>query len=481
MLVFIAVIVLCVSLLFGVFYFTMRDAQVRSRMDALKLQAYDIAYLAGTMQARAIDLLLGASFRPLQEVLENKLRYVYDEYSAYCMVVDRSGQGTAYFLSILDEHRDLSASFDARNIAGTLQAVLSGNEVVVQNDTASGPMFTVAVPWAQSGVVLGAVYIQTAAQAVLASYEGLGLKVAAVSLVVTLVAAVIVFLYTRRFIRPLREMAAAAVAMSAGSFSPQVSEAGARELHDLAAAFNAMSSKLQDIERTRRDFIANLSHELRSPMTNIQGFIQGLMDGTVPDAEKNQYLQIVLAETQRMTKLVSGLLSLSRIENEETPLSLGIFDLNELIRIVLITKMPRIEEKGIDIQLEFSKEQSCAYADRDQIEQVLINLIDNAVKFTPDHGTITIGTRAASRDTVAVTVRDNGVGILPQDAPHVFERFYKADKAHSGSQGTGLGLAICKMIMDRHRQSIRLLPSDRGAVFQFTLRRAECPAGRDEA
>ncbi len=479
MLVFVAVIVLCVSLLFSVFYFTMRDLQIQTRMDALRLQAYDIAYLAGTLQVRALEHLLGG-VQPIREVLEKKLQYVYDEYSAYCMVVDRRGDVTAYFLSILNDHRDLKAAFDASNIISTLKTVLEGNEVIVQNDTTYGPMFTVAVPWSQGGHVLGAVYIQTAAQTVKASYKSLGLKVLAASLVATLVAAGIVFLYTRRFIQPLTEMASAAAAMSSGHFEKEVSEEGTRELHDLAVAFNLMARKLKVAERARRDFIANLSHELRSPMTSIQGFIQGLMDGTVPEIEKTHYLEVILTETQRMTKLVSRLLSLARLENDDLPLSPSNFDLNELIRIVLITKVTQLEEKLIDIRLLFDEETCYVHADRDQIEQVLINLIDNAIRFTPEHGEITVSTRRTAADTVTASVKDNGIGVHPADAPFVFDRFFKADKAHSEGQGTGLGLAICKMILDRHRQSIRLIPMDNGAVFEFTLSKGKDALLRNE-
>ncbi|MPM73960.1 Adaptive-response sensory-kinase SasA [bioreactor metagenome] len=280
-----------------------------------------------------------------------------------------------------------------------------------------------------------------------------------------------VFLYTRRFSKPLREIAHTSTSMAAGDFSNRVTEEGTKEIYDMAVAFNTMAGKLSETEQVRRDFIANLSHELRSPMTNIRGFIQGILDGTIPQAESGHYLEIVLNETNRLTKLVTGLLNLSRIENSDMPLEMTSININELIRLVLITKVNQIEQKGLDVRLNFIEEVSTVRCDRDQIEQVLINLIDNAIKFTPNGGVIQITTGYMSSDTLSVTVRDNGIGVLKQDAAYIFDRFYKADKAHASGSGTGLGLSISKMILEKHGQRIELLDSEDGAAFRFTLQR----------
>ncbi len=475
MLVFMLVIALCVALLMGIFYFTMRDAQIESRMDALKAQAYDIAYLAATTETSRLETALGLPTTSGREMMRHKLRSVYDEYSAYCMVVDRSGQITAYFLSILEENTDLRAAFDARHIVKTLNTVLSGREVVAQDQGANGPMFTVAVPWIRNDRVMGAVLIQTAAQNVRSAYEGLTAKVALAALLTALVAGLLILSYTRRLSKPLREIADNASSMAAGDFSHRVPETGSREIYDLAVAFNTMSGKLEETEQTRRDFIANLSHELRSPMTNIRGFLQGMLDGTIPTADYERYLGIVLSETNRMTKLVTSLLNLSRMENDDTALSLSTFNINELIRLVLIAKVNQIEEKGLDMQLQFEEDSSFVLADHDQIEQVLINLMDNAIKFTPHGGRIQVLTCAIDTATMGITVQDNGIGILEQDIPYIFDRFYTADKAHTVGQGTGLGLAICKTILEKHHQRIEVLPRESGSAIRFTLQRAKAP------
>ncbi|MBR5383003.1 MAG: HAMP domain-containing histidine kinase, partial [Clostridia bacterium] len=334
--------------------------------------------------------------------------------------------------------------------------------------------FTVAVPWVDNGVVLGAVFIQTAAQTVYATYQGLALKTALTALFALLLACVSVFLITRQIVKPLRNMAEVAGELAEGHFDRRVQVTGSRETRELASAFNLMAAQLEALEQTRRDFIANVSHELRSPMTSIQGYLQGMLDGTVPAEEQKQYMGIVLDETKRLTKLVGNLLNLSRMESESTQLALSDFDLHESIRRVIIANLPQLDSKQLDLQLSFEEEPMYVNADPEQIDQVLINLLSNAIKYTPEGGHIGIDTLQEG-DTVRVTVRDDGPGILPEDAPYIFDRFYKADKSHTVGKGTGLGLAICKRIIEKHGQSIRLVPSTSGAAFEFTLKSGHVP------
>lgn len=470
MIVFTIVIAICVSMLMGIFYFTMREVQTQNRMNALKVQAYDIASLSGTMDTSGIEDALGLR-TTTRRMLFQKIRSVYEDYSAYCIVVDRSGRIIPFFTSILEEDEELRSSYDPKHIATLLLTVLSGQEVIDQNHTSNGTMFTVGVPLIRSGNVYGAVYIQTAAQSVRASYEALVARVSLAAIVSVLFAALMIFLYTKRLSTPLREIAHTSTSMAAGDFSNRVTEEGTKEIYDMAVAFNTMAGKLSETEQRRRDFIANLSHELRSPMTNIRGFIQGILDGTIPESESKHYLDIVLNETNRLTKLVTSLLNLSRIENSDTPLEMSTVNINELIRLVLITKVNQIEQKELDVRLNFAQESSLVRCDRDQIEQILINLLDNAIKFTPNGGVIQIITNNLNNNTLSVTVRDNGIGILKQDADYIFDRFYKADKSHASGSGTGLGLSITKMILEKHGQNIVLLDSNDGAAFQFTLQR----------
>jgi len=471
MAVVLAIVLVCMLALFGLFYISMRDSYIDNRMDSLKSQAYEIAYLAS--RVRNNDVLF--PFAPTHSTntyIEWKVNSVYNEFQAYSVVVDRTGEFTAYVNAEMLETHNLR--FDRQQIIRTLSTVLQGQEVVYKDDTASGPTFTVAVPWIDNGYVLGAVFIQTAAQTVYATYRGLALQVALAAAIAFFVAGVCIFFITRQIIRPLHVMAQMAGDMSLGKFDRRVPVTGSSETQELAAAFNTMATQLAALEQTRRDFVANVSHELRSPMTSMQGFLQGMLDGTIPPSEHKQYMQIVLDETRRLSKLVGSLLNLSRLENDDKPLAMSHFDIHETIRRVIIANMTQLDEKQMNLQLSFEDEAMYVQADQDQIEQVLINLLSNAIKYTPAGGHIAIDT-VRKEHTTCVTVRDDGQGILPEDAPYVFDRFYKADKAHTVGKGTGLGLSICKRIMERHHQTIRLLPCEQGAAFEFTLANGHAP------
>ncbi len=472
MLMFIGILTVSFAVLLGVFYFTMRNVHIQSRMDALKVQAYDIAYLSSigpsSRVQRTVELMTGET-SSVQDMLRQKIMNIHNDYTAYGLVVDANGRGTAYFLSVLEDHPDLRDSFDTRSIANTLSQVLSGREVVAQTEGQNGPMFTVAVPMMQGNRVYGAAYIQTAAQTVTQAYEGLFKRVLFIALGALLAAGAVAYWFSRRLSSPLHQMAIASEKLASGDFSHRVEVGGTEEMRQLADAFNTMSEKLHATEQQRRDFVANISHELRSPMTSISGFVQGILDGTVSKEDEQQYLHIVLDETNRLTKLTNTLLNLSRMEDQSFSLQLSIFDLNELIRRVLITKMASLEEKHLEVKLQFAPDPCIVDADRDQIEQVLLNLIDNAIKFTPESGWIRISTAVSFAKLVQITVTDNGIGIPSEDAPHIFDRFYTADKAHTTGRGTGLGLAISHRIIEKHGQQLVLLPGENGASFSFTL------------
>ena len=471
MAVVLAIVLVCMLALFSLFYLSMRDSYIDNRMDSLKSQAYEIAYLAS--RVRNNDMLFPfSSSNTTNTYIEWKVNSVYNEYQAFCVVMDRTGTTKLY------ANEELMASnnihFDERQIIRTLSNVLQGKEVIEKSDTANGPAFTVAVPWIDNGYVLGAVFVQTAAQTVYATYRGLALQVALAAIIAFVVAGFCIFLVTRQIISPLRVMAQMSGEMAEGKFDRRVPVTGSRETQELATAFNLMATQLEALEQTRRDFVANVSHELRSPMTSMQGFLQGMLDGTIPMSEQKQYMQIVLDETRRLSKLVGSLLNLSRLENGETPLAMSDFDVHETIRRVIIASMSQLDDKQMELSLSFEDEPMYVHADQDQIEQVLINLLSNAIKYTPAGGRIRIQTAQKDKLT-SITVSDNGPGILPEDAPYVFDRFYKADKAHTVGKGTGLGLAICKRIMERHHQTIRLLPTDIGATFEFTLENGHAP------
>lgn len=277
-----------------------------------------------------------------------------------------------------------------------------------------------------------------------------------------------------RVINPFIEMNHAVQCYSRGDFSTRIPVDGKDEAAQLGKSLNEMAEQLRGLEETRRSFVANVSHELRSPLTSMKGFLEAMQDGTIPPENFPEYIEIVLNETRRMVTLVNDLLDLARIESGTIQLNFEVFDVNELIRRTLLTFEARLVENEMEMEVRFAQEQCAVYADPTQIGQVLRNLIDNAIKYSPKGRSLFVSTYSM-RKTVYVTVRDTGIGIPQEDVPHVFDRFYKVEKAHTPTpqMGSGLGLSIVKRIIESHGQSITVRSArGRGTQFTFTLERA---------
>ena len=245
-----------------------------------------------------------------------------------------------------------------------------------------------------------------------------------------------------------------------------------KDTMQIAEAFNELIEKTKNQESLRAEFLANVSHELRSPMTSIRGFIEGMLDGTVKQEDRDYYLGIVLNETKRLSTLVNDLLVLSQIQSGHFQLHKKLFDMNEMLRLAVIKQYARIEDKNIEINMILSNEEACmVYADADRIAQVVDNILDNAIKFSPSCGTITlIAAQNEEEHRVLVSIQDEGVGIAESEMPLLFERFHTLDKAHSPGSGTGLGLAIVKNILNQHNETITVSSVlGKGSIFTFTL------------
>ena len=293
--------------------------------------------------------------------------------------------------------------------------------------------------------------------------------------VIALIGTGVISYYTAyKVINPFIEMNHAVQCYSRGDFSTRIPVEGKDEAAQLGKSLNEMAEQLRGLEETRRSFVANVSHELRSPLTSMKGFLEAMQDGTIPEENYSEYIGIVLGETRRMVTLVNDLLDLARIESGTIQLHYEVFDINELIRRTLLTFEARLIENEMEMEVRFAQEQCTVFADAAQIGQVLRNLIDNAIKYSPKGRSLFVSTYSM-RKTVYVTVRDNGIGIPQEDVPHVFDRFYKVEKAHTPApqMGSGLGLSIVKRIIEQHGQSITVRSArGRGTQFTFTLERA---------
>ncbi len=288
-----------------------------------------------------------------------------------------------------------------------------------------------------------------------------------------IVALLFVTLLSRRTIKPLNQIKQVARKVAAGEFSQRIPIKGKDEIAELADSFNHMVVALENLEHMRRDFIGNVSHELRTPVTTIKGFVEGILDGVIPPDRQAYYLTIVRDEIRRMQNLVNELLDLARMQAGEVTLKPSEFDINELIRRCVISLQQMLIEKNLEFKANFESERMFVHADPDAIQRVIINLIHNAVKFTPANGEITVSTRV-EKDKVVISVEDTGKGIMAEELPYIFERFYKTDKSRSADRtGLGLGLAIVRSIIVSHNETIKVESQEGlGTRFIFTLRSA---------
>ncbi len=259
--------------------------------------------------------------------------------------------------------------------------------------------------------------------------------------------------------RPLKEMSIQARKFAKGDFSGRITVRGKDEIGLLTKAFNDMADSLEKEEKVRRDFIANISHELKTPMTTIAGFIDGILDGTIPRNAEDHYLSIVSEEIQRLSTLVGTMLNLARIDSGKTVINKSDFNVLSVIVNILVTFEDRLENKEISIKGLESADGLEIHGDRDMLYQALYNLIENAVKFTPQKGTITFNFEVRD-NRLYFSIKNTGKGISPEDLPFLFDKFYKTDKSRSeDKKSMGLGLYIVKTIINLHSGEIMVTSS----------------------
>ena len=273
--------------------------------------------------------------------------------------------------------------------------------------------------------------------------------------------------------RPLNEMAEAARKFGQGEFDVRVTSYEGRcdEISTLAEAFNAMANSLEKVETQRSEFIANISHELKTPMTTISGFAEGILDGTIPPEREKESLQIVVSETRRLSRLVRRMLDLSRLNAlaENSITAQETFDLTETMSQVLISLESKITSRNLDVDVHMPEEKLMVWGDPDSVTQVCYNLLDNAAKFAASGTTITV--QITKKDGKAVTsIRNLGATIPPDELPLIFDRFHKADYSRSmDREGVGLGLYIVKTILGNLKENITVTSEDGVTQFTFTL------------
>ena len=348
-------------------------------------------------------------------------------------------------------------------------------KIYIENSDLNGYLddlsFVVASPVVANGRTVAIVFITRPIVKDLTPYVmGMLRMFFLAALIALFISFVLVYVYAYQITKPLRQMSDAAKQYAMGDFSTRIKtrQSGLKtnndEIDELAIAFNSMAQALATLESSRRSFVGNVSHELKTPMTTIGGFIDGILDGTIEPEKQKQYLKIVSDEVKRLSRLVTGMLNMNKIEAGELDLNPVQFDISEMLFRTLLSFEQLIDKKHIEIRGLENLETNKVVADTDMINQVVYNLLDNAVKFTPEGGYIEVTSKCDS-EKIIVKIRNSGKGIPSEEIDKIFERFYKIDKSRSYDvKGAGLGLYLCKTIIDLHGGQI----AARSVIDEYT-------------
>ncbi len=322
-----------------------------------------------------------------------------------------------------------------------------------------------------TGKVLGSVFTVSSGDTVDALWRTFAGLLVMTALVVLMISFVATSVTTMRQIKPIREMAQATRCYAEGDFDIRMNDYGRDdEIGELAASFNNMAERLQQTERQRREFIANISHELKTPMTTIAGYTDGILDGTIPPENEKQYLQIIANESRRLSRLVRRMLDVSQLQAMDPLRNGNHFDICESMRRVLISMEKKINDRHLDVEADIPDEPILVLGDNDMITQVLYNLLENAAKFAREGSTLYLGVTMMD-GKARVTVRNVGDTIPAEELPLLFERFHKSDKSRSEDKdGYGLGLYIVKTILQQHKEDISVTSENGVTTFTFSLR-----------
>lgn len=472
--VLLAALLATIAIFTGVLAAAQRQARQESYESEVRLKAREVADYMSNLSA----LSYVQNNATMRYIVRHKIAELYDNYNADIWIVSYNS-GMAY-VQYLDKTWNTTRSLASDAVKEQLTLIQEGNEIRATDlfpelEQDGDRIVTIGVPWCYGDSVVGAVLLHIPMQSLHISIRGIIRQILPPALLALALGTILAFFLARSQIRPMKEMSSAVREFSKGDLTRRVDVHCGGELQELGDSINRMAEALSRLEDSRRSFVANVSHELRSPMTCMRGYVQAMLDGVIDPQDMPRYLRIVLDETDRLTDLVKDLLDLSRLESGKFPLTLAPFEANELVRRNLINFEPRIEEKGIEVSAQLAEGPLYVMADANRINQVVSNIIDNAVKFmNGEHSQLTVRT-ARESDRVRFVIANNGPRIADEDLPYIFERFYKADKAHTSGQGTGLGLSICQRIMQQHGSEITVRSDDGETAFEFTLPAASPP------
>lgn len=439
---------------FESYYFNQRKEELLRESEFIKERA--VQYLNGNITSDDIN---------------DTITYIGNYLSADIWLVDNYG----YVYSVSkSKHKNL--------IATSKQIVTSDLEELRENKTVdkrgnysevfTSPVHTFEIPIFSNGVFRGAIMMHTSINELKGPLKRVYQIIWISAVFAIIISCVVIYYLSQRIIiKPLEKINYAADKISKGEVQKRVHINSKDEIGVLAKSFNSMADSIEEVEKNRRQFISNVSHEIRSPITSIKGFIGGMLDGVIPEEKQNYYLSLTYSEIQRLTRLVNDLLDLSAIEAGQFKLRIEEIDINEIVRLCVIKFEQKINNKKLKVDVNMENDKLYVAADKDRITQVVINLIDNAVKYVNAGGNIKIDTKTKAGKAL-VSVFNDGPGIKDEDLNHIWDRFYKCDKSRTSKISTGLGLPIVRSILTQLGEDIWVRNREGGGVeFTFTLKR----------
>ena len=403
------------------------------------------------------------------DALSTKLEIIGESAEAYLFFTDNDGRvmiaSSPDKLESLTVPEEMMEKIDASDadyyhVFGTLGGMLDGKSYITVSEMRN-----------ENGQPSGYLFLCSSGEQLTQFKQQFWSNFLLSACVMLLCASILTKLLMRKLTDPLQKVTDAAQRFGGGDLSVRVEGVeGEGEVADLARTFNRMADNIQTNDNSRGQFMGNIAHELRTPMTTIKGFVDGILDGTIPPELQNHYLQLVSEETGRLARLIQNMLDLSKLESGEYQVNARMFNIWETLTGVALAAEQRINDGMIELEGLTMDEKVLVYADPDLIHQVAYNLLDNAIKFTPAGGTIRFSVEKLGPET-EIAIWNSGQGISPEALPYVFQRFYKEDRSRGlHARGAGLGLNICKVLVNLSGGQIRV-ESQQGewCRFVFTL------------
>ncbi|EYE89611.1 hypothetical protein Q428_00865 [Fervidicella metallireducens AeB] len=383
----------------------------------------------------------------------------------------------------IDDHGEKDEPYFEENIKKSIEPymndVFMGKEIkkITTLVAIEGTSVVLGIPIKKNGQIIGGLFLLKPVSDFTSALSGFNMIFLIMSLLIFTIILLLLYISLKPLITPLKSMTYSAGKMASGEYNIRIEEKGYGEVEELADSFNSLAANLEEasrlaegLEKTRREYIANISHELRTPIASLRAMSETLLDGLIEDEEEKQrYYQIMLKESIRLQRLINDMLELSKLQSGNSYLKKDKVNISKLIDSVYQKFSCIADDLGIELRLtDEINNLPLTFTNSERIEQVLVILLDNAFKFTPEGGIVTISSKI-DNNKIIISVEDTGKGIPKEDVPFVFERFYKVDKSRT-TQGTGLGLAIAKQIMEALDEKIFVISTvEKGTKFSFTV------------